>query len=569
MNGTPNTPGRRLPSNLFNQTFAPSGRPPLSHSQSAAAGVDSRGQILRSTTGNEGTRESTPESPESGEGSHDRPSPIAIPGSTSPHAARVNSRASWNSDDAPNYGSFVVSPRTPTIPLGPPSLELPDPALPPEEDSFAKLNRPWRQSRLNRNPQTAQGDAFHVGNTHAPAKSDSSHLLPKHKRFLRPRRTVSTPHGGPILHRPHLLRRIFPSSGPGTPSGDVPLEAYKIFDVKQAEFFGFLDSELAKIEAFYKSKESDANRRLQILRDQLHEMRDRRMEEIRREHEAHKKLKDHERGLAEGQEGPPPNQPNGHQSAAMRMMQPIESAVGKGPSKIGKTSKALQTLGSPSGPVANDLPGPGRPESWRDFSRKPTQPAIPYRAAKRKLKLALQEFYRGLELLKSYALLNRTALRKINKKYDKAVKARPTQRYMAEKVNKAWFVQSEVLDHQIVAVEDLYARYFERGNHKVAVGKLRSKSSRAADFTGSVFRNGLLLAGGAVFGVQGVVYAGLHLQNSDLAIHNGTSYLLQVRLRHIVRWLAMLSICIDLRRIFHDASLVLAFLLGLQSLESC
>ena len=292
-----------------------------------------------------------------------------------------------------------------------------------------------------------------------------------------------------------------------------------------------LDSELIKIENFYKMKETQANKRLQVLRDQLHEMRDRRIEEIRHEQEAKRKAQLHRERSAAGHENLRSNYANDQKpsrSAVMKWVQPVERAIGLGPSRIGKTSKALQKLGSPPGPDPQTLPGVDRPESWRDFTRRPAQDDIPYRSAKRKLKLALQEFYRGLELLKSYALLNRTAFRKINKKYDKAVKARPTQRYMTEKVNKSWFVQSEVLDHQIVAVEDLYARYFERGNHKVAVGKLRSKASKAADFTGSVIRNGMRLAGAAVFVIEGIGYAAQHLNNSNAAIRTDTSYLMQV-----------------------------------------
>ena len=303
------------------------------------------------------------------------------------------------------------------------------------------------------------------------------------------------------------------------------MEVYRMYDEKNSEFFNYLDSELKKIDSFYKMKETQANHRLQALRDQLHEMRDRRLEEIRKEQDARKKSQSgHHRHNQEDHM----SVKNKIEDSTTSYMKNMTSALGIGPARVGKTSKALQKLGSPHGPIAQNLPDMSRPGAWQDFTRRLERPDIPYRAAKRKLKLALQEFYRGLELLKSYALLNRTAFRKINKKYDKATNARPTLRYMTEKVNKAWFVQSEVLDHQLVAVEDLYARYFERGNHKIAVGKLRSKTWKSTDYTGSVFRNGLLIAGGLVFGVQGIVYGAQHIQSTDDKIKTDASYLMQV-----------------------------------------
>lgn len=437
-----------------------------------------------------------------------------------------------------NYGSFVASP-----PRHLPDIELPDPALPPEEAAYARHNRAWRQSHYLPNPHVTPmsnrlegkpGDAFHIGKTNAPPRMDSSRLLPKRRNIFNPRRAMSTPDGGSALKRPRMIKRMLSTAGLSPPSsGDVPLEAYREYDACQADYFGFLDKELEKIEIFYKSKETQATARLQVLREQLHEMRDRRIVEVRQEQQTKEEFRREQERIASGHADLPKHHSRGSHSrtmsAAFRWMQPIESAIGIGPSRIGRTSKALQQLTSPYGPQGQQPPGTNPHDSWRDFERRPTQPdPVPYRSAKRKLKLALQEFYRGLELLKSYALLNRTAFRKINKKYDKAVKARPTGRYMSEKVNKAWFVQSEVLEGQIVAVEDLYARYFERGNHKVAVGKLRSKTSRAGAYMGSVFRNGLLLAGGAVFGVQGIVYGGEHLSNPDVAIRTDASYLLQV-----------------------------------------
>ena len=445
----------------------------------------------------------------------------------------------WDSGTMTNYGSFVASPPSRAPPMGPPSLELPDPALSPNEEQFPRHNRAWRHSRFNPNPHLTPpssnmpnpklGDAYQVGKTHTPLMS--SQLLPKRRNVFKPRRTVSTPGGDTTPSHPSRLRRMFSATGHDSPqTSDVPLEAYKEYDIRQAEYFNFLDKEFEKIEAFYKMKEAQAGKRLQALRQQLHEMRDRRLEEIRAEQMAKERARaEQERIVSSHGTTDTAGGHNRNMSGALKWMQPIENAIGVRNTRIGKVTKSLQQWGSPPGLQAQQSQGHNRPESWRDFSRRPTHPDdVPYRSAKRKLKLALQEFYRGLELLKSYALLNRTAFRKINKKYDKVTKARPAGRYVSEKVNKAWFVQSEVLDGQIVAVEDLYARYFERGNHKVAVGKLRSKIAKASDFSGSIFRNGLLIAAGLVFGVQGLVYGAEKLEDPDPAIKTGASYLLQV-----------------------------------------
>ena len=560
VNQTPKTPGRQLPSNLLSNAFQSPIRNHTSlHSHSAHTTPDYRASNLTSYGSAKDTLREETSSPRSGIRSPDdggspggspeqqpASAPLTIP-HNSAHETSNGSETLWDSGAITNYGSIVASPPTRNLRMGPPSLELPDPALSPNDENFARHNRAWRASRFNPFPHNTPpsqridprpSDAYEVGRTNTPPKLDSSHLLPKTRNMFKTRRTASTPGvsgAGSTPSRPSRLRRIFSSAGLESPHmSDMPLEAYKEYDTRNAQYFTFLDSELDKIESFYKMKEAQASERLQLLRQQLHEMRDRRLEEIRAEQLAREQAKQDQERHASGQAKDPAVQGHsGHSrsiSAALRWMQPIENAVGVGSSRIGKVTKSLQQFGSPPGPEAQHPPTPANlPDSWRDFARRPTHPDdVPYRAAKRKLKLALQEFYRGLELLKSYALLNRTAFRKINKKYDKTVKARPTGRYMSEKVNKAWFVQSEVLEGQIVAVEDLYARYFERGNHKVAVGKLRSKSAKAGDFSGSIFRNGLLLAAGLVFGIEGIVYGAEHLNNPDLVVRTNASYLLQV-----------------------------------------
>jgi len=407
---------------------------------------------------------------------------------------------------------------------GPPSLKLPGPALSPEERPRISIETPagdvsrHKDRELSTVPSIPEESAYEAGRMIPPTSKVG--LVTRHLSIFRPK--PIEPRAG--ADGPNRLRskRYMSFAGTGTsPSrvADMPLEAYREVDLRQADFFNFLDGELNKIESFYKQKEDEATERLKVLRDQLHIMRDRRIEELM---QARKKT---------GPNGVPLDPPIGsHEEDPkrksgffdmgwLRAIDKALEAVKTG--RFGSKSKAMETMTTP-----NHLESI---ENWnRDYVRRLTVTHIPYRAAKRKLKLAIQEYYRGLELLKSYALLNRTAFRKINKKYDKALNVRPTLRYMNEKVSKAWFMQSTVLDGHIQDVEDLYARYFEGGNRKVAVSKLRIQSVRPEDYTPSVLRNGLMLGAGLVFAVQGLVRGADLLFSNDRILATNTSYLMQV-----------------------------------------
>lgn len=448
-----------------------------------------------------------------------------------------------------NYGSIIGSPPSDDTPERLAALHLPDPAISPvsrnntQPDSEAPSPQPL--SRLPTAAQVPQGpDAYHVGETVRKPKHSIGGSLARSmfKNRLPPKmitksQSVSLP---PSNTNPRSrLRRLF-SVQPYEQSGvdDVRLEAYKEFETRQAEFFTFLDSELEKIEGFYKMKEDEATARLKVLRQQLHEMRDRRLAEILQQankkestaHGAPAKLKPSLASLH------PVNA-----AASDLIKKPLENAFGRR-STIGKTSQAMGELSSPPGPKAQKRIN----EAKQDYVRRAHGNDVPYRYAKRRLKLALQEFYRGLELLKSYAILNRTGFRKINKKYDKAVHARPTLRYMAEKVNNAYFVTSDVIDNHLIAVEDLYSRYFERGNHKIAVRKLRSKLG-PGDQSGTTFRNGLYVAAGICFGVAGLVDAAHRLYGPDPTIKTQTNYLLQIYAGYFLALLLFLLFCLDCR----------------------
>lgn len=412
------------------------------------------------------------------------------------------------------YGSIIASPiANPSwTRQGAPSLKLPGPAI-----SFNEHGSPDLNSSLKPQRTVSSQSAYQVG----PSNSSTGSPLAQRNRTIGTSNRISpAPGSGEITTtKPRYTRTFTFRSSRSAGSGDIALNAYHEVENSQAEFFTYLDKELEKIEDFYKQKEDEATERLKVLRDQLHIMRDKRVEELvditaARAKHSNKDFHDDNGGLFRHA-----TQPNGDETKSLLKKTLNFDPLHKRSSRA-RTAEAMKKLGTPSGPQPQ--------EDMQDYVRRKKPHEVPYRVAKQKLKIALAEYYRGLELLKSYALLNRTAFRKITKKFDKTVNARPSGRYMNEKVNNAYFVKSTVLESYIQAVEDLYARYFERGNHKIAVGKLRAKGARAGHYTGSVFRNGLLLGVGAVFAVQALVYAAQLLENSDSTLVVQTQYLLQV-----------------------------------------
>jgi hypothetical protein len=460
--------------------------------------------------------------PESGEGPlvTQKTPPIDIPKAQKPPETQGTAAV----------GSFVPTP--PSNAKKP--FELPDPALPPQTLPANNLNsKPDDVAESQRRASTdVPQTAYEVGPTTAPQVRHASTFAPLRNR-------AASSHRGP------LLQRMFSSIGtPPTESrrNDVNMVAVDQVNARQKEFFAWMDNELEKVETFYKSKEDEAGARLIVLRDQLHEMRNRRVQEVAEAQNAKASRRESDRAPLElngkvldiqSKQADTSNRLTSR-DRLVSWLDPIERVLGGAKAavmkpRIGSNSEALQNLPLSPELQAKQPVADNTVDDRRDYIRRPhNEHEVSYRVAKRKLKLALQEFYRSMELLKSYALLNRTAFRKINKKYDKAVDAHPPLRYMSDKVNKAWFVQSDVLDGHLHAVEDLYARYFERGNHKVATGKLRSLQGKRIEQSASSFRSGLLIGTGAVFIIQGVIYGADLLHHTDLTIRTQASYLLQI-----------------------------------------
>lgn len=429
------------------------------------------------------------------------------------------------------YGSILGSP-TFHPPSRPATLNLPEAAM-----SSGSLNNHRRSSvasscaihevdpiRPSRGaPQrTMSNNAFEVGKTRHPYQRGISFTGRRLSVIGQTQSKRLSDSQKPLLQRMFSNKHASPKI---SQTSDVPMEALQDINKKDEQFTAFLDAELEKIETFYKSKEDEASKRLNMLRQQLHVMRDQRLDEVmelerRREHRKRQGSRNmqglDELNMSKDDILAHPGHIQDVPHALDLLYHPIQAA------------KQVHFTKKPRNPNIHTTPPAPAQNHSKDYTRRPSNPNIPYLTAKRKLKTALQEFYRGLELLKSYTLLNRTAFRKINKKYDKAVVARPTMRYVNENVNNAHFVQSTVVDGYLTAVEDLYARYFEKGSHKIAVGKLRKKNLQAGSYTGSVFRNGLTAGIGLVFGIEALVKSADLCSSKDFVIANNTSYLLQV-----------------------------------------
>ncbi|KAG5982820.1 hypothetical protein E4U55_001273 [Claviceps digitariae] len=450
-----------------------------------------------------------------------RSNPIAV-------AGKLNEDEALNNDGNDlQYGSFV-----PTPPAYSPlkghlgdknrDFALPDPAI--KTPDSPPLARPTESMQRERTRISSQGRA-------STASTAAASGAASHAEAARPSAPSRKPAAGPAMtESPSHLRRILSHTHSHGPMKrdmsriDSSVSDFDLIREKEREFYEFMDSELDKVETFYKFKEDQAGERLSLLRQQLHEMRNRRIHEM-----SHRQVADFDDGQCADVEN--------SKDGIIGWVQPIKAKI----FPPGPNSKALRNM-----PTTPHLPATvSANDATRDYSRRRHKEDVSYRTAKRKLKLALQEFYRGLELLKSYALLNRTAFRKLNKKFDKAAQARPPLRFMNDRVNEAWFVKSDVLDGHIKAVEDLYARYFERGNHKLAAGKLRSLTQRPKSESGSSFLNGFLIGTGLIFNIEGVIYGSQLLLHDDPNVRVQTVYLLQIYAGYFLMLLMFFLFCMN------------------------
>lgn len=416
-----------------------------------------------------------------------------------------------------------------------PSLRLPDPALNPEgESNFTRdVSQEYGNSTRFVDRERKDGRLSHAsGDLQANSPwSQMSHPSSSHvPSFLELKLKSRRLHANSFMFR---LRQILfaQRSAKVSTQEDIQLEVNRECDRRQADFFHFLDLELQKIEGFYCEKERESLERLNSLRDQLSLLQDLRYKVV---HRNERKVKDKYAGLKLSLQPNAATTKNNESGAAYSNSRSLHTSI-KQP--LRETGSKVRDYNIDSVSLGRSQPRPHLAGlySQSDYVRSIKSAKMPYKEARRVLKYALIEYYRSLELLRAYALLNGTGFRKITKKYNKSVETEPSDQYMLDRVNKAHFVDSNVVDSLMRTVEDLHAKHFGNGNRKVALAKLKSKSSHRVNYGGSNFRNGMTFAAGLILGVEGLAKGLQFLKNSNETFATKTSLVLQVVPLEIVR----------------------------------
>ncbi|TFY58647.1 hypothetical protein EVJ58_g6292 [Rhodofomes roseus] len=296
-------------------------------------------------------------------------------------------------------------------------------------------------------------------------------------------------------------------------------------------FFDMLDGELDKVESFYCARERELRTRYEMLKQQLQELKDHR----RAFYEAHPKAgmapawltvparfrtpTAHPRKLTRENDGPSSQHASDEDVGMEEKAIALEARAASSPTTATTTLHDLEheDEAGKKGTVrtVERADGPGA----RKGAEEPHRPSVrlhegsgtagarrdpeEYHEAKKQLKKAVQECYRGLEVLNNYRTLNLIGFRKALKKFEKVTHIPAMQAYTIEKIEPSAISSGARLDAMLREMEDLFAARFARGDKKRAQARLRSGATHKSHHF-STFRSGLLLGLGIPALVDGL-----------------------------------------------------------------
>ncbi|KAK7686014.1 hypothetical protein QCA50_010825 [Cerrena zonata] len=267
------------------------------------------------------------------------------------------------------------------------------------------------------------------------------------------------------------------------------MELFSMLTTVQKAFFTKLDTELDKVETFYVEREKEMKARVATLKQQLQELKDHR----RLYHEAQQtgswlpiklplrhttapvprsrassisNTRKRRRFRADGSNSPKKDAPS-RTDLNKQVEQEVEHLNVSDQSESGGSSSGKKVKSRPN--TANSH-APSQSQGQLDLQLK--YDPEDYYHAKKKLKKAVLECYRGLEILNNYRTLNMIGFRKALKKFEKIAKMPAQQAYTVEKIEPNTFASSATVQGMLKEIEELYAARFTHGDKKKAIQRL-------------------------------------------------------------------------------------------------
>ncbi|EGW35045.1 uncharacterized protein SPAPADRAFT_64237 [Spathaspora passalidarum NRRL Y-27907] len=331
------------------------------------------------------------------------------------------------------------------------------------------------------------------------------------------------------------------------------------------KFNSWLESELVKVNTFFSEKEQDVYERFLLLQDQLYQLRDHKLSIIKERTQQQRgpspKISNkfpfqNRLSLQELNRLELPSLPSGtflkklgrrrnestgddislHTDDSVDVNY-AENRIRNGLTDLGADDQSLGSdveVDIPDRPRPPETAEQARQSQRRDYVVKKQHFGVPYLFARRQLKDAILEHYRSLALLRSYKTLNRTAFRKITKKYDKLLKKDTMKAFMNRIDNHAYFLTSDLVDKLINQVEESYIAFFdpETKDRKHSLEKLKSiayalnaSEMKPPNFYSEFFTSGFALGFGIPL-LGTAIYVAIH--NIITGLLPEGKYLLQI-----------------------------------------
>ncbi|KAJ3057519.1 hypothetical protein HK097_004041 [Rhizophlyctis rosea] len=237
------------------------------------------------------------------------------------------------------------------------------------------------------------------------------------------------------------------------------------------KFFLQLDKELSKADNFFCSKLQECQNLLRNLREQV--------------------------SIVQRQEDNPPPSREGSEEDLLphnQVLKRFASTAVKLVRKQNRMRPSVNPQRATTDDDSNDVEF-GRDDSSPDSSGLDNVVAVSKRPRER-LRKAMLEYYRLLELLKNFRIMNNTAVIKIMKKFDKTVSMYGMSIFETRATATAIFDEErgkKGVDDLLHATEELYASTFESGNRHTAMRQLRVPDPNEVHHEFTSWRTGLMI----------------------------------------------------------------------------